>query len=270
MHKSIFLVPALSLVLAGCSTAQKAAEKVTQTAQKSAAEQAIRTNCKYDKDVCEYFVSQAKLMERPVVMTTTTSSTSDKTLNGMVSTTKMDGKGNIESISTDNGKEQSRMIIFNNATYTKTPTEDTWIKMSSGDKDDSSLFNTKAMMEEMKETFSEENTELAVTKVGEEACGSLNCFVFEMVDSANKEFGKTKVWVDTKDHFPRKMEVGDAKYQTVIMYSYEPVTINEPSPVKEFEMPSIPGIENGQMPSSEELKQMMQDFKDLPQTNDGE
>lgn len=254
----VWLLPAVSIVLAGCSATQKVTQQVQQKAEEKVAEQAVMTNCKYDKDVCLYFAAQAKMYNQGVTMT---SAYANKAMAGQTTVTSMDGKGNMQSVSTKNGKEDGNFIIFNNATYTKDYTDNKWFKMSSGDKDDQSMFNMKQMIEEMKDTYKEDNLKLTVKKEGQEACGSLQCVIYSMSEEDAKELAATKVWIDTKDHFARKMELGSGTDLTTITYTYTPVTIAEPSPVKEF---SIPDEVKGNMPSADEIQKMM---KDLPQTS---
>jgi hypothetical protein len=44
-----------------------------------------------------------------------------------------------------------------------------------------------------------------------------------------------------------------------ITYTYDPVSITEPVPVKEFKLPDF-NVGEGQMPSQDEINQMMQNL----------
>jgi outer membrane lipoprotein-sorting protein len=112
------------------------------------------------------------------------------------------------------------------------------------------------------------------TKISQEACGAmapgLTCDVYEMYEKDNEE-GKTKTWIDTSKHLSRKMEMGlqDNVVNTII-YTYGPVTITEPSPVKEFTMPTLPDGAGEGIPSQADLEKMMKELPNLPTDSSGE
>lgn len=245
MKKHFIVVSVLSVVLSGCSMVSN----LTQKTEEQVIEQTVKSNCKYEKDVCDFLAVQAKSFQKEVVMTSVFGDTTSET--------RLDGKGNIHSITKQNGKEVAQMIIFNNATYMKDASERTWFKMSNESNSDTSAFNSKKMIEEMQETYSEENTKLVVKNLGEEACENLTCKKYEMYDEDLADT-KTIVWVDTSEKLARKMEISGEKTSTTVTYTYDQkVTITEPSPVKEFSMPQVP--QNGQAPSQEEIQKMIQE-----------
>lgn len=270
MKKLSFIVPLLMAVtLGGCSLpfVGKTAEQVKQTAEEKVAQQEILANCKYDKAICEYMAAQISVFQSGLTMT------SSMTTKGKVSTeetvTKMDGKGNMESVSTKDGKETSAMIAMDKVTYIKDYEDGKWLKMTASEdsKDDASLFDVATTVEEMKETIESTDIQMVYTKVGQEACGSmavgLTCDIYEMYEQANED-GKTKMWIDTSKHLSRKMEMALPNGVTnTIVYTYGAVTITTPSPVKEFTMPTLPDGAAG-MPSQADLEKMMKDLPDMP------
>lgn len=259
-----WLFPALlAITLGGCSL-PFGNKSVAQKVEEKAVEQAILQNCKYEQDVCKYYAAMISAYSQPMILTgTNVESNGTKT----VSTTKMDGKGNMEIVSVSNGKEESAMILLDKVTYFKDYKDNTWMKMSSGDTEEKStaFIDPEAMIETFKTEAEDTNNEMTIKKLGEEACGTLTCLKYQMDDST---FGSsTVVWFDTKEYKTRKMETSLNGYSSIVEYSYEPVTIVAPSPVKEAPDFSKMMEDSGvTMPSSDEIQKMMQQ---VPQ-GDGE
>lgn len=267
MKKISFIVPLLMAVaLGGCSIPflSKSVEQVKQTAEEKVAQQEILKNCKYDKAICEYMAAQVSVFSSGLTMTSSTAT------NGKAATdesiTKMDGNGNMDSVSMDNGKETSHMIVMNKTTYMKNYDDGVWLKMTSSDNaEEKPLIDIPTTAEEMKKTMEADEIKMIYTKVGQEACGSmapgLTCDIYEMYEQGHED-SKTKMWIDTSKHLSRKMEMGLSNgVINTIVYAYGPVTITEPSPVKEFEMPKY-NTGNGQMPSEADIEKMMKELPD--------
>ncbi len=267
MDKRLALIPLVALVLGGCSLPnlggnKGVVEQVAQKTEEKAAEQAILQNCKYEKDVCQYYASMISAYSNPMVMKSTTTMKKGETT---ISTTKMDGKGNMEMVGTSNGKEESAMIFLDKVTYVKDYKDNTWMKMTSGDdkEDKSTAFvDPQAMIEEFKTEAEEMKDTMSIKKLGEEACGNLTCLKYQMDESTLDS--STIVWFDTKEHKTRKMETKVQGVASIVEFSYENVVIKAPSPVKEMPDFSKMMEQNGaKMPSAEDLQKMMEEIPDM-------
>jgi outer membrane lipoprotein-sorting protein len=266
MNLKFALIPAASALLLSACTLPfigKTTENLAQTTEQKAAEQEILNNCKYDQEICRYLVAQMRALDSGLTMTSVTTGT-----NPSQSVTLMDGQGNMSSTSTLNGKETSAMIIFNNATYIKDYDDNTWMKMNSENSEDpksenNNIFDLPKSLEDLQEEFDADTITTTYVKLGQEACGDmapgLTCDIYEMSNSRGAA-STSKVWIDTKDHLLRKMEFAmtDGGVNTII-YTYEPVSISEPAPVKEFKLPSY-DMGQGEMPSQEDIKEMMENL----------
>lgn len=184
-----------------------------------AVKQAV-TKCTYsDKDLCK-FITNFKANKYYTVKTTSTSEGKTTTMTMQYvapdkTYLKMDGEGSYEIISIDK------------TTYTKAG--NTWYKQTI--KTDTSNTDTKVDFDEPKDDTTAQET---YKSLGKEACGNLTCFKYEVIDKNNtttKEF----IWFDTKDYQLRKTRSestnGEVSEST---FSYDKVTINEPSPVKDL------------------------------------
>lgn len=187
----------------------------------------LNPNCKYnDPDLCK-FVNGWK----DVKYFTATSTSS---LNGKSDTTtfKMDGKTKSQFVSTENGKENSNMIVIDKTTYTKDYADNKWFKFTPKPTDPNIIkeeesnndFNTKADSTEDKTTYK---------KIGTEACGKLTCFKYQVIDPANTD-SIEYIYFDNKEYQLRKTR-DELKDGTVAesTYDYSKVSISEPSPIKE-------------------------------------
>lgn len=266
MKIKFLILPLASLLFSACTVPflSKTAEQVQDNVEQKAAEQEILTNCQYDNEICQYLVAQMRAYESGFTMT------SDMTgKNPSQSVTFMDGQGNMSSTSTLDGKETSAMIVFNQATYIKDYDDNTWMKMTNDDtgEESSSPVDIPNSIDDIKESFDTDAITTTYTKLGQEPCGDmapgLTCDIYEMADTDEASF-TSKIWIDTKQHLSRKMEFAltDGGINTIV-YTYDPVTITEPTPVKEFKLPDFSTGE-GEIPSQDEINKMMEDIPREP------
>lgn len=242
---------------------QKKQPGMVENKEQKAAVQEMLANCKYDKDFCTYMAAQAKSMAGGVTITTTSQVEKFGT---STSEMKIDGSENMEINSYKDGKLESSMIVFEKVSYIK-DTDGSWYSLNTPNPQDSE--SNQGTIEEIKNTYSEENLDMQVKKVGSEACGNLTCDKYEMINVVGEQSSTTYAWIDTKEHLARKMEFAFEGGSSTMEYKYESVKISKPSPIKE--MPafgagtgapgSVSGSEgNEKMPSQEELEQMMKDY----------
>lgn len=255
MQKKLSLVLMLIAVIALAGGAyfflQKKQPKMAENKEQKAAVQEMLADCKYDKDFCTYMAAQAKAMSSGVIITT---SSQVKNFGLSTSEMKIDGSENMEINSYKDSKLESSMIVFEKVTYIKN-TDGSWYSLNTPNPQDNEY--SQGTIEEFKNTYSEDNLDMQVKKVGSEPCGNLTCDKYEMINVIGEQSSTMYVWIDTKEHLARKMEFAFEGGSSTMEYKYEPVKIFKPSPIKE--MPAV-GAEGGKMPTQEELEQMMKDY----------
>ncbi|MCX6732562.1 MAG: hypothetical protein NTV98_03410 [Candidatus Roizmanbacteria bacterium] len=239
---------------------QKSSPPVSPEIKK--AQQEVMANCKYDPDFCKYAANGIVAMSGGYTMT------SESTYSGKKSkmVMKADGKGNMESTSFTDGKEEGSFITLNKTTYMKSPGDKEWTEFPPSKdetgKPTTNLFDFESLKKELGDVTKEVADTLVVKKVGTEACGKLRCTVFEMTEKVTNS--TTKIWVDTQEYRARKMETSSKVGVSTMTFEYGPVTITAPAPVKK--MPAFDSTlkDAGVNINMDEIKKMM---KDVPQTN---
>lgn len=146
---------------------------------------------------------------------------------------EVDANQNSRTVSTSNGTEIAAFVYLNKTTYVKDYTDGAWTKFTTTD----STEDTNPS-DELDFTFDNEPSDAAANKteyksLGKEACGSLNCFKYQIIDPAAPG-DESIVWFDDKDYKLRRYSFKNAEGSTDMTYSYESVTITEPSPIKEM------------------------------------
>ncbi|MFH0772987.1 MAG: hypothetical protein V1922_01615 [bacterium] len=226
------------------------------------AQQEMMANCKYDQDFCKYAANGIVAMSGGYTMT------SESSYNGKVSKMilKSDGKGNTESLSYSDGKEEGSFISLNKTMYTKQPGEKVWTEFpptkDEVSKQTGSLFDFEGLKKELGNVSKDVADSLVVKKVGTEACGKMTCVVFEMTEKLSNT--TTKVWVDTQEYRARKMETKMKEGVSTMTFEYGPVVITKPSPVKQMPTFDSGSQDAGANVNMDEIKKLM---KDIPQTN---
>ncbi len=173
--------------------------------------------------------------------------------NNGVTTIETDGKGNSSMVMIQDGQEVSAHIIYNNASYSKSAGEDVWLKYESAETNPIDAFDISESLNVAFEGESSlpESQRVKYNKLGKEACGSYNCFKYEITDPTLPDLTQY-IWFDDKDYRLRKWTSVEEGTTTEITVSYETVTISEPSPVEEISL---------DVPSEAELQRMMEQFQ---------
>ena len=244
MIKKIFpgLLILLLLGVGGYFYFQKKASAPPVSPEVKKVQQEMLANCKYDRDFCIY--SANALGEKAGGSTMTTESILYGKKIKMV--LKNDGKGNTESTNYSDGVEEGTYISLNGVVYMKNQGETVWTeypKEETGKNVDKAydineiLKNTGNVNVKDTAIDSESANDLVVKKIGSEKCGVHTCAIFE-VSFVSMTDSLTKIWVDTTDHYARKMESKTpGEGLSTIYFDYEPVTITKPSPLKK--MPAV-------------------------------
>lgn len=213
------------------------ADKVEDKTEEKVAVTEMLADCKYDKDVCAYFVAQAKAMEKGVVINTVANlgeygaSTSEMKISG----------SDIEVNSYKDGQLESSMISFGGVTYFKDVSDNAWYQVGDAE---GNFSDPKESLVEIQATYNEDNLDMQIKKIGNEACGSLTCDKYEIIDVVSEDGSTSYVWIDTKEHLARRMEFSFEGGSNVMEYKYEVVQISKPSPIKEmpaFDAPMMEG-----------------------------
>ncbi|AKM81212.1 MAG: hypothetical protein UT13_C0001G0251 [Candidatus Pacebacteria bacterium GW2011_GWF2_38_9] len=249
----------LLIIIAGAAVyffSQKNNPQLAEKAAEKAVVNEMLANCKYDKDVCAYFVAQAQAMEKGVVISTVANLGEYGT-----STSEMKTSGSdMEVNSYKDGQLESSMISFGGVTYFEDLEDNSWYQVGDAE---GNFSDPKESLVEIQATYNEDNLDMQIKKVGSEACGNLTCDKYEIIDTMGEDGSTSYVWIDTKEHLARRMEFSFEGGSNVMEYKYEAVQINKPAPIKEmpmFDAPDSSEVESGEMPSQAELEQMMKDY----------
>jgi outer membrane lipoprotein-sorting protein len=212
---------------------------------------ALNPNCSYnDPELCK-FINNWQVQENYTV-------TSKSTLEGMnfESVYEMSGTDKFRMVSKQNGKEASNVISIGDTTYTLDYNDNKWWKYTVNPQD-TSTSTTENMQEQFSfdEQSAQDNTKY--TFVTKEVCGDLQCFKYEIVSPDTADM-KQFMWFDDRDYLMRKMTVQTGNGETnESVFSYNKVTITEPSPVKEG-MPDAESFGG----SEEQMQKMMQEYQE--------
>ncbi len=208
----------------------------------SVANQAAATECKKeidDDDFCKFVSNWASLGAYTTVMSSTGAGGSSSI------TMESDGGERSHVTTSTDGKVAAESITIGSTTYTKDITDGKWTKYTSPDykpadfKDEIDVDFTDTTKPEAERT--------TYKKIGKEACGSLTCFKYQIIDPA-RPTDEQFVWFDDKDYMIRRMLFTNAEGSTDMSFSYDSVSISEPSPIKEA---------STNTPTPEEIQQMI-------------
>lgn len=231
------------------------------SADQKALQDAIKNaKCDYDdKDLCKFFTSYK--VQKYYTVNTTNESDGEKT------TMLLKSEGTDKSYFKMDGSTPYEVITIGKTTYTKAA-DGTWWKQTLPN-------NTASNLEDgAKTTFTEpESTDTAskttYKKIGKEACGNLTCFKYQEIDPSDTAT-TTYLWFDDNDYQLRRTSSEGNGSKSDATYSYDKVSITEPTPVKElganqFLMPgqseptTLPAAGDG--PTPEEIQQIMQQYQ---------
>jgi outer membrane lipoprotein-sorting protein len=187
----------------------------------TAATKAAKDECEKenDKDICKFLTSWKS--HDKYRMTSTDSS-------GAKSVFEFDGNKTYMKIE---GDMQYEVISIDKTTYTKAG--DVWYKQTIKTPDQDVTADAK---DDFKEPADDENAaegKAVYKNLGKEACGSLTCFKYEIVDPEDKDT-KQIIWFDDKDYELRKSRTENKDGTSEQTYEYTNVSVKAPSPVKEL------------------------------------
>ena len=176
----------------------------------------------HDNRICS-FATSANSFSKTAYTATLTITQSGATSSA---TLENDGKGNTELSTTGNGSTLNS-ITLNGKTYIQSGGTGTWIEYSTG-----SSAPTTNPTSDM--NIGVGSTGISFKYITTESCGSLNCYKYQVTDSATPS-STQYVWFDTSAYKLRQWQATDASGNTTLMtISYTSVNITTPSPVQQF------------------------------------
>lgn len=217
--------------------------------------------CDYDdEDLCKFFTGWKALGYYDMEATTEA--------DGQTSTMSVKTEGDDKSHVKLSGEMTWEVITIGSVTYTKAA-DGTWWKQTQTTADAPSYTeDAKVAFDEPSATETADKT--SYKKLGEEKCGDLNCFKYQVIDPSDTEHD-SYIWFDDKDFQLRRTQTlsKDGKTKFNATFSYSDAKISEPSPVKELgpnqylvpgatEPTTIPSAEDTSGMTAEELQQLME------------
>jgi hypothetical protein len=208
----------------------------------------LNPNCKYnDPELCKFMNNWIVKKDHSV---TTVSKMGGMSMESLYESS---GEDKFHMNSKLNGKENSNMISIGDTTYTLDYNDNKWWKVT---------LEKEELNEKIEEgdagdfEFSEEAEDKTQYKfIAKEACGNKQCFKYE-ITSPDMTEGKQFIWFDDSEYLMRKMSMESKEGTSESTYSYDNVSINVPSPVKE----AAPGAA---MPtqSEKDVQEMMKQYE---------
>ncbi len=212
----------------------KMTQKDSVTKNATPAEKAAISACEKtlnDKDLCK-FTGNYNLDKLPYKVVITSTGASAGTL-----TMLSDGKGNTQLTSAGAGASSFDSISLNGDTYLKGE-DGTWVKYpKSSSSPTPAETNPTGNLKFDTSAAAIAASGITYKKIGKEACGSLTCIKYQVIDKATP--GTTQFfWFDTKDYRMERYSTKDATSSTDMVITYQAVTIKAPTPVKDFSLSS--------------------------------
>jgi hypothetical protein len=189
-----------------------------------AATKQAREECekKADKDICK-FLTNWKLSDEY-----------------RITSVMDDGTKSVYEIDGDNtymkseGEYAYEVITIGKVTYTKGGS--TWYKSVVEEQGSGTIEAGKMDFDDPTDT--EDASKTTYKLISKEACGSMQCFKYQIIDSEDTE-STNYVWFDDKDYLARKTlsEYADGKYEAT--YEYSNITVKVPAPVKDLKQGEV-------------------------------
>ena len=181
-----------------------------------------------DKDFCK-FASNWAGTEGSFTTTITSENSDGKTVTVM----KTENEKRSSYVATTDGTETSAFVALDGVSYVKDYSDGVWTKYTLDDSSVSSQTNVKDdfSVDEFTDDTADDST-VTYKKIGKEACGSLTCFKYQIIDSTapdTEEF----VWFDDDSYVMRRMSTKDSSGSFDMVITYGKVTISAPSPTKD-------------------------------------
>jgi hypothetical protein len=228
-HLGLILVAVVvigAIGFAGWKVANNSKAKTsTSTADTNELDAAVKAKCdkSKDKDLCRFFSSSWK--ESRNYKVTDTDIVGDST----ITVFEADGNNYHEVVTGEHNYEE--ISIDQTTIYTKAG--DVWYKETIDEPiQDPIVFNREHLVDPDVENPSREH-KVTYNFLGKEACGTLTCFKYEVVDYYTQN-GKRWIWFDDKEYQLRKSRQETTNGVGEKVFAYENISVSVPSPVKEL------------------------------------
>jgi outer membrane lipoprotein-sorting protein len=234
----LFIVLALVVVAAIGFTAWKVSNNKSSNSSSGSTSKTAAVNNTTVADACDKAINDSNLCKfashynpnAPYKAVDTSTTTEG---NGTL-TILSDGKGNSSVTSSANGVDTS-FVSLGGATYVQDATSGTWIKYSSGSGSPST--NNPADSFKLSARDITAGGTIGYKNLGTEACGSSTCFKYQIVDTTQP--GATEyVWFSNDDYQLHEFYVKNDNGTNDMTITYQNVTINAPSPVQDYSVPT--------------------------------
>jgi len=187
----------------------------------------LNPNCELkDPDLCK-FINNWKALSNFTVSTTT----KDKSGETSESVFELAGEAKSHIRASQNGKDVMDMIIIDDTTYTKDFSDGKWWKYTYKEGENEEIKDLTKKDEFNDVPTGEDKTQYKA--MGKEPCGDMNCFKYQVIDPEDPDTIQY-IWFDDKEYKLRKQTITTKDGETTeATFSYNTVTVNAPSPVKE-------------------------------------
>jgi outer membrane lipoprotein-sorting protein len=218
------------------------------------------SDCPYsDSNICKFMASYTTTKD--MTMTSVVTQSNGKKMESII---EVSGDTKFHMVSKDGSKEVSNMISIDDTTYTKDYSDNSWMKFTQPKEAQELKNNIKKSLFE--EPTGEPNTtpvpQTTFKSLGKEACGSLQCFKYQMMEPSMTD-ATQYIWFDDREYKMRRTQTTteDGAISDTI-YAYTTVSINVPSPVKELPdygsaLKKVPGV------SQNDIDKMQKNFEQM-------
>lgn len=178
-----------------------------------------------DADLCRFAaVSQKSGFSNFKSVTTETAENSVR-----VTTLEVEKPDHMRSVTVSGGKETSAYVMIGADAYVKDYSDGVWAAYTDPDyQPEADLIEYDFSAPGSPDTVEFRDNYQAE---GSEPCGELTCFKYRVLDPEDPD-AATFLWFDDQDYQIRRLQTTDSGNTVDIQYSYLPVNIDPPAPVK--------------------------------------
>lgn len=181
-----------------------------------------------DADLCRFAAANESLAERSYKFTSTITNAAGTE----VTTTLFENIDRTGRQTTKDGKLIDGLLLIDADTYVYDHSDKTWAHYR-----DPTYTETGPIGDLVAYDFTSSESEDVIdfrdnySRVGEEACGDLWCLKYKVSGASESE--EIFLWIDNQDFLVQKYLAKSGETTTETIYTYEPTTIQTPSPIKE-------------------------------------
>ncbi|MDF2461317.1 MAG: hypothetical protein K0S68_720, partial [Candidatus Saccharibacteria bacterium] len=143
---------------------------------------------------------------------------------------EIEGEKKSHMMTTSAGQESYNVITIDGTTYTKDLRDGKWWEYKPQSTPTSDGFKESFDFKD-EEKDKPETEKTKYTKIGKEACGSLTCFKYQVVEPGIT--GTSYIWFDDRDYQLRRMQTTEDGEVNDMTFSYTKPNITKPSPIKQ-------------------------------------